>query len=86
MTSATPLTYPLEYAFKVIGKNADDFSDYILQAFDAELGPGRAVVAGRTSAQGGYLALTVTVTLRTEAERLAIYGRLHQMDRVKYYL
>jgi putative lipoic acid-binding regulatory protein len=82
------LTYPTDYAFKVIGRQEADFAGYVRQLFAGLMGtdidPGS--VSEHPSRQGKYVSVEVRVRLESEAQRRSIYARLHQEPRIVLYL
>jgi putative lipoic acid-binding regulatory protein len=88
MGPPTPvLEYPLDYTFKVMGLSADDFPEHARRLVARVVGDAPAIhVTVRSSAQGKYQSVSVAVTLRSEAERRAVYQALHDDERVVYYL
>jgi putative lipoic acid-binding regulatory protein len=79
--------YPLEYTFKIMGLASDDFPEYarrIVARTVAEV-PAEQVTV-RASGGGKYLSVSVTVILRAEAERVAVYEALRVDARVVYAL
>ncbi len=93
MTQGSPgaggagFSYPAEYTLKIMGLAADDFPEHArrLVARVVEDVPAERVTV-RASAGGKYLSVTITVMLRSEEERLAIYVALKQDGRVVYAL
>jgi putative lipoic acid-binding regulatory protein len=84
---APALEYPLDYTFKVMGHSADDFPEHARRLVAAVLGAAPASgVTVRSSAQGKYQSVSVTVRLESEAQRRAVYQALHDDARVVYYL
>ena len=81
------LEYPLDYPFKVIGLAADDFAAHVRALVQGAV-PGGAIGEPelRPSSGGKYLSVTVTVTLESEARRLAIYQALRGDPRVVFAL
>ena len=77
--SVTPpgLSFPTDYAIKVMGKNTAEFraaATAIILEFDANA-PVSAVTE-RASKQGRYITLNYQLHLTTEAKRDALYARL----------
>lgn len=86
---AKPLVeYPTDYAFKVMGKRDEDFTEYIRVKFSQILGAdiGSEAIAENVSKQGTYISVTVTVRLTSEEQRLKIYADIHTDKRIVYYL
>ena len=79
--------YPLEYTFKIMGLAADDFAEHARRLVARTVAdvPAESVTV-RASGGGKYLSVSVTVVLRTEAQRLAIYETLRVDARVVYAL
>lgn len=82
------ISYPTDYAFKVIGKQEHGFKEYIRLLFKRLMGHDVSPdsIAETPSRQGKYLALTVTVVLLSEEQRQTIYGQLFKEKRILYYL
>ena len=82
------ISYPTDYAFKVIGKLEHGFREYVRLLFKrlmgTEISPDS--IAELPSRQGRYISLTVTVVLLSEEQRQTIYGQLHKEKRILYYL
>lgn len=89
IVDATPLIeYPTVYTFKVMGKQAPDFIEYVRDLFRQLLGtdlPADAIHE-QPSSKGKYTSLSVAVNLESEERRRAIYARLHTEPRIVYYL
>jgi uncharacterized protein len=88
-TPAKPLIeYPTEYAFKVIGRREAGFAELVGSLFASVLGDAvpEGAITENVSKQGTYIALTVSIVLRSEEDRQAIYQRLHCEKRVLYSL
>ncbi|HSM93347.1 MAG TPA: DUF493 domain-containing protein [Anaeromyxobacteraceae bacterium] len=80
-------TYPAEYTFKIMGLAADDFAEHarrLVAGAVAEV-PAEGVTV-RASAGGKYHSVSVTVVLRSEEERVAVYAALKRDARVVYAL
>jgi putative lipoic acid-binding regulatory protein len=80
-------TYPVEYPVKIIGLAGDDFAEHARQLVERVVGkaPPEQVTV-RASAGGKYLSVTVTVTLSSEPQRLALYEALRNDPRVVHGL
>lgn len=80
--------YPTHYTYKVMGVQAGDFRDYVLALFTRLMGAPLAAgaLSEQPSSKGKYLSINVTVYLRSEEQRRAIYAELHRDPRVVYYL
>lgn len=82
------IEYPTEYAFKIIGKAAPDFSEWarglVAGALQQDL-PDSAV-SHNLSRQGTYVSVEVRVYLTSEEQRRAVYARLHGEPRIVLYL
>jgi putative lipoic acid-binding regulatory protein len=80
-------SYPSEYTYKIMGLAADDFPEHarrLVASVVAEV-PAEEVTV-RSSAGGKYLSVSVTVVLRSEEERVAVYAALKRDGRVVYAL
>lgn len=80
--------YPSVYTFKAMGRQAPDFTEYVLALFQRLLKKelGREVIREQPSSGGRYVSLSVSVLLESEEQRLSIYEALHRDERVVYYL
>jgi putative lipoic acid-binding regulatory protein len=80
-------SYPAEYTFKIMGRAADDFAEHarrLVARVVVDVPADQVTV--RASAGGKYLSVTITVVLRSEEERLAVYVALKEDARVVYAL
>jgi uncharacterized protein len=83
------ISYPTEYAFKVMGKQENGFREFVRQLFSRLMGTEVSLdsISEQPSRQGKYLSVTVTVVLLSEEQRQTIYGALHkEKRRILYYL
>jgi uncharacterized protein len=82
------ISYPTDYAFKVIGKQEHGFREFIRLLFKRLMGTDVSPdsIAELPSRQGRYISLTVTVILLSEEQRQTIYGELFKEKRILYYL
>lgn len=82
------IEYPTVYTFKVMGKQAPDFVEYVRNLFrtlmGTEISPDS--IREQPSSKGTYVSLSVSVYLLSEEHRRSIYARLRQESRVVYYL
>jgi putative lipoic acid-binding regulatory protein len=82
------IEYPTVYTFKVMGRQAPDFTDYVRDLFrglmGSEISPDS--IREQPSSKGTYVSLSVSVYLLSEEHRRSIYTRLRQEQRVVYYL
>jgi uncharacterized protein len=82
------IEYPTVYTFKVMGRQAPDFTDYVRELFrllmGTEISPDS--IREQPSSKGTYVSLSVSVYLLSEEHRRSIYTRLRQEQRVIYYL
>jgi len=82
-----PFHYPLRYPVKVIGLAAADFVAHAVALVERAAGaPAEGAPEVKPSGGGKYLSVTVTVTLESEARRLAIYQALRGDPRVVFAL
>ena len=91
MDEAAPkplISYPTDYAFKVIGKQEHGFREFIRLLFKRLMGTDVSPdsIAELPSRGNRYISLTVTVYLLSEEQRQTIYGQLHKEKRILYYL
>ena len=82
------IEYPTVYTFKVMGRQAPDFTDYVRGVFRALMGTEISPdsIREQPSSKGTYVSLSVSVYLLSEEHRRSIYARLRQEERVVYYL
>jgi len=82
------IEYPTVYTFKVMGRQAPDFTDYVRGVFRSLMGTEISPdsIREQPSSKGTYVSLSVSVYLLSEEHRRSIYARLRQEDRVVYYL
>jgi putative lipoic acid-binding regulatory protein len=81
------LEYPQDHVFKAIGLAGDDFAEHVralVARLDPDGEPGQLAV--RPSSGGKYHAVSVTVRLRSEAQRRTVYEAFHADVRVVYHL
>lgn len=82
------IEYPTVYTFKVMGRQAPDFVDYVRGLFrlfmGTEISPDS--IREQPSSKGTYVSVSVSVYLLSEEHRRSIYIRLRQEQRVVYYL
>lgn len=77
------LEFPCLFPIKVMGKAADDF-DLLVAGIVRRHAPalGEGAVRSRASAQGNYVAVTVTIEATSRAQLDAIYQDLVACERV----
>ncbi len=82
------IEYPTDYAFKIIGKAAPDFSEWARGLVAAALQQDipASDVSHNLSRQGTYVSVEVRVHLTSEEQRRAVYARLHGESRIVLYL
>jgi uncharacterized protein len=95
-TSSSPLgeeekpliEYPTVYTFKVMGRQEADFVEYVRGLFRRLMGTDISPdsIREQPSSRGRYVSVSVSVYLLSEEHRRSIYARLHQEERVVYYL
>ena len=82
------IDYPAVYTFKVMGKKESGFAEHVRDLFrklmGTEISPDS--IREQPSSKGKYVSLSVSVYLRSEEHRRAIYAELHKDERVIYYL
>ncbi|QRK07298.1 DUF493 domain-containing protein [Archangium violaceum] len=82
------IEYPTVYTFKVMGRQAPDFVEYVRSLFrllmGTEISPDS--IREQPSSKGTYVSVSVSVYLLSEEHRRSIYTRLRQEQRVVYYL
>jgi len=79
----TAFKFPCEFPIKAMGHAADDF-DLVVMSIVRRHAPavGEGAVASRASANGKYLAVTVTIEATSRAQLDAIYQDLVASERV----
>jgi len=84
--SETPdglLQFPCEFPIKAMGKASGDFAGLVLAIVQRHsTGVGADALQVRPSRNGTYLAVTVTVTARDQAQLDALYTELCAHERV----
>ena len=82
------LTYPLDYTFKVMGKQEHGFREYVRQLFHRVLAQEISLdsISELPSKGAKYLSVSVTVVLLSEEQRRRVYEALHKDRRILYYL
>ena len=82
------IEYPTVYTFKVMGRQAPDFLDYVRDLFRQLMGTeiSQDSIHEQPSSKGTYVSLSVSVYLLSEEHRRAIYTRLREEKRIVYYL
>lgn len=82
------IEYPTVYTFKVMGRHAPDFAEYVRELFRALMGSEVSPdsIREQPSSKGKYVSVSVSVYLLSEEHRRSIYTRLRQEERVVYYL
>jgi putative lipoic acid-binding regulatory protein len=82
------IDYPTRYTFKVMGRQADDFSAHVRALFARVLSTAleEGSIEQQPSRQGTYVSVSVTVVLSSEDQRRDIYAQLHADPRIVYYL
>ena len=79
----TAFEFPCEFPIKAMGHAADDF-DLVVMSIVRRHAPavGEGAVTSRASANGKYLAVTVTIEATSRAQLDAIYQDLVASERV----
>jgi putative lipoic acid-binding regulatory protein len=82
------ISYPTDYAFKIIGRQEADFAEYVRQLFSRLMGHeiAPASMSEQPSRRGTYVSVEVRVWLVSEAQRRSIYQQLHGDSRIVLYL
>ena len=81
------LAFPCDFAIKVIGRDEDDFQQFVMQVLDRhipEIIPGS--ISTRSSRENTYLSLTVEFFAESRAQLNALYSELGADPRVKVIL
>ncbi|HEY4002162.1 MAG TPA: DUF493 domain-containing protein [Candidatus Xenobia bacterium] len=83
----SPIQYPAEYTFKIMGVAAEDFRSHAVALVGQVVGPiPDDRVRMNASPQGKYQSVSVSVRLDSESQRRAVYQLLWEDKRVLYYL
>lgn len=85
MTDATSslMEFPCEFPIKVMGKHSAEFRGLVVGLVEAHTGELQADrVSSRLSGQGRYVALTITVTARSQEQLDNIYRALTECEHV----
>ncbi|HEX8537467.1 YbeD family protein [Cystobacter ferrugineus] len=82
------IDYPTVYTFKVMGRRAPDFVEYVRDLFRTYMGTEISPdsIQEQSSSKGTYVSVSVSVYLLSEEHRRSIYVRLKEEPRVVYYL
>lgn len=82
-TSETLLEFPSDFPIKVVGLAADDFDALVVAIVRSHIRDlSQEAVARRTSSQGKYLALTITVRVESQSQLDALYTELSGHKRI----
>ena len=77
------LTFPCSFPLKAIGKRKEDFEAVVLSIVHRHVSTlDEGSVKSRSSAQGTYLAVTVTFTAQSKTQLEAIYQELSAHEQV----
>ncbi len=77
------LEFPVDYSYKIIGENTDDFLEDALNIF-REKGEFRHEV--KISKNGSFKSITVYVKLENSDELEFFYGKIKELKGLKYHL
>ncbi|MGB1880839.1 MAG: YbeD family protein [Gammaproteobacteria bacterium] len=82
-TDNTLLEFPCEFPIKVMGRSSADLQALVREVIQRHMGPTEeARYATRRSRQSTYLAVTVTVTARSQVQLDGIYNELSSHEDV----
>lgn len=81
--SFTEMEYPLQFTYKVMGDDTEDFRDSVLAVFAMKE---VLSVAERKSKSGKYVSLSVTVDIENHGELKTYYEMISQIEGLKYHL
>ena len=86
-TEKPVLEFPCDYPIKVMGENAEDFRDMVVEIMEVHA-PGfdREAITVRDSRTGKWLSVTVTITATGEEQLKAIFEDLKATGRVQMVL
>lgn len=86
-TEAPKIEFPCAYPIKVVGDNADDFRDLVVQIMSGFCGPvDDCDVSVKQSRTGKFSSVTVTITATGEQQLQAIFEALKATGRVQMVL
>ena len=82
------ISYPVDYTFKVMGKQEHGFREYVRQLFHRVLAQevSQDSMSELPSRGARYLSVSVTVVLISQEQRARVYEALHKDRRILYYL
>lgn len=85
---APVIEYPTIYPFKVMGRQDEDFFEFVRHLFGRLIGTevARDSMTEQPSSKGKYVSVTVSVFLTSEEQRRQIYTALKAETRIVYYL
>ena len=79
----TLLEFPCQFPIKAMGRNAADFEAVVVELVRRHVPDlGEGAVQSRDSKGGNYIAVTVTITARSQAQLDAIYQELTACEHV----
>lgn len=74
----SPLTFPCDYPLKVMGAHTEEFRSRMHETVRATLGPDQPLsVSERTSSNGRFLSMTMTVRVGSRDQLDGLYRTLH---------
>ncbi len=75
--------FPVDFPLKVIGKDEDDFEEFVLTIVRKHFANlTESAVSSRTSKDGKYLAVTVKLIAESKEQLDALYLDLSKQDRI----
>jgi putative lipoic acid-binding regulatory protein len=81
------LIFPLEFPLKVIGRDEDDFTEFVVKLVSLHV-PGLQLsdFKERRSRHGNYVSVSVTFTAESRAQVDALYIELSKHERVLFVI
>lgn len=85
-TQAPQLTFPCDYPIKVMGEDVDNFQEEMLVIIRRHATFDEASISQRSSRNGRYLSLRVTITATGEQQLKTLFEALKSSGRVQMVL
>jgi putative lipoic acid-binding regulatory protein len=83
MTEPSPLTFPIEFPVKVMGRDTPDFHATIADIFARHVAPLDALsVSRQPSREGRFVSVTVVFTAESRAQLDALYTDLSGSEHI----
>lgn len=75
------ITYPTPWGYRIVGTSEHDIRAHV---FELLVGVEHDLVLGRRSSGGRYVSLHLSLVVKDEAQRLAIYDHLARHEAVRF--